>query len=191
MLEAVNLSKSFDGKQVICNFSTMLEKGRRYSLMGPSGCGKTTLLRLLMGLIKPDGGSVHLPAGARLSAVFQEDRLLEQMTAAANVALVSQASQQEIEMLLMELGIGRESLSAPVSTFSGGMKRRVALCRALLAEYDVLFLDEPYKGLDEQTRENVMRIVNERTRGKTVLLVTHDRDEAEGYEPLVITQKPS
>ena len=66
-----------------------------------------------------------------------------------------------------------------------------ALVAALLAEYDVLFLDEPYKGLDEQTRENVMRIVNERARGKTVLLVTHDRDEAEGYEPLVITQKPS
>lgn len=187
MLEAVNVSKSFEGKSVIRAFSAKLEKGRRYSLMGPSGCGKTTLLHLLMGLIKPDSGAVHMPGSTRLSAVFQEDRLLEQMTAQANVALVSPATQSEIEALLMELGIDRESLQSPVSTFSGGMKRRVALCRALLADYDVLFLDEPYKGLDKETRERVMRIVHERTQGKTVLLVTHDREETQGYEPIVIS----
>ena len=187
MLEAVNVSKSFEGKSVIRAFSAKLEKGRHYSLMGPSGCGKTTLLHLLMGLIKPDSGAVHMPGGTRLSAVFQEDRLLEQMTAQANVALVSPATQSEIAALLMELGIDRESLQSPVSTFSGGMKRRVALCRALLADYDVLFLDEPYKGLDKETRERVMRIVHERTQGKTVLLVTHDREETQGYEPIVIS----
>lgn len=184
MLEAVNLSKSFDGKAVLQSFSIRLETGGHYCLMGPSGCGKTTLLNLFMGLIKPDSGSVQMPAGTKLSAVFQEDRLLEQMTAAANVALVSPAPQKEIAALLQELGIDGESMSAPVSTFSGGMKRRVALCRALLAEYDVLFLDEPYKGLDEATRERVMNIVRQRTEGKTVLLVTHDHEETEGYTPI-------
>lgn len=183
MLEAVKLSKSFEGKQVISQFSHGFESGVHYCLMGSSGCGKTTLLNLLMGLVKPDSGKVKAD-GVRFSAVFQENRLLDQMTAAANVALVSQSSREEIETLLRELGIDDESLPQPVSTYSGGMKRRVALCRALLAEYDVLILDEPYKGLDEDTRAKVMRIVARCTQGKTVILVTHDREETEGYTPI-------
>lgn len=182
MLEAVNLQKSFDGKQVLSGFSVCFEDGGHYALMGPSGCGKTTLLNLLMGLQRPDGGEVRMPGGTKLSAVFQEDRLLKQMTAQANVALVSAASRNEIEALLMELGIDEESLLQPVGTYSGGMKRRVALCRALLAEFDVLFLDEPYKGLDVETRKRAMEIVERYTQGKTVVLVTHDREEAEGYQ---------
>ena len=66
------------------------------------------------------------------------------------------------------------------------MKRRVALARALLAEYDVLFLDEPYKGLDEETRSAVMAIVREYTQDKTVLLITHDKAETDGYTPLTL-----
>ena len=66
------------------------------------------------------------------------------------------------------------------------MKRRVALARALLAEYDVLFLDEPYKGLDEETRRSVIAIVQKYTKDKTVLLITHDKTETEGYIPLVL-----
>ena len=185
MLEAINVSKSFDGKSVISNFSQGFESGVHYCLMGPSGCGNTTLLNLLMGLVKPDSGKVKAD-GIRFSAVFQEDRLLEQMTAAANVALVSAASRETIDSLLHELGIDDESLPQPVSTYSGGMKRRVALCRALLADFDVLILDEPYKGLDEETRARVMRIVERYTEGRTVVLVTHDREEAEGFVPVEI-----
>ncbi len=184
MLEAIQLSKSFDGKPVLQNVSLRLEKGAHYALMGPSGCGKTTLVNLLLGLIKPDSGAVKRDSDLLMSAVFQEDRLLKQMTAAANVALVSKASGSEIEELLLQLGIPAESLPQPVSTYSGGMNRRVALARALLAEYDVLFLDEPYKGLDEETRGRVMEIVEKHTKGKTVLLITHDKDEAAGYVPL-------
>lgn len=186
MLEAIQLSKSFDGKPVLVSFSARLEKGRHYCLMGISGSGKTTLINLLLGLIRPDSGSIRRAPDLKMSAVFQEDRLLEQMTAAANVALVSKAPNSEIESLLLSLGITPESLPQPVSTYSGGMKRRVALARALLAEYDVLFLDEPYKGLDEETRCRVMQIVSERTTGKTVLLITHDKEETSGYIPLVL-----
>ena len=88
----------------------------------------------------------------------------------------------QAEKLLLALGIPAESLSQPVSAFSGGMKRRVALCRALLADYDVLTLDEPYKGLDEETRERVMRLVAAHTAGRTVILVTHAPEEAVGYD---------
>lgn len=186
MLEAIQLSKSFDGKPVLTGFCARLEKGRRYCLMGTSGSGKTTLVNLLLGLIKPDSGSIRRAPDLKMSAVFQEDRLLEQMIAAANVALVSKASGSEIEHLLLQLGIPPESLPQPVSAYSGGMKRRVALARALLADYDVLFLDEPYKGLDEETRSRVMEIVEQHTKGKTVLLITHDKEETAGYTPLVL-----
>lgn len=182
MLEAVKLCKAFDGRPVIQDFSIRLRPGNRICLMGPSGSGKTTLLRLLMGLEKPDSGTLSIPRGARFSAVFQENRLLEQLTAESNAALVSTASRPEITALLNALGLDAKSLAQPVSTFSGGMKRRVALCRALLAPYDILCLDEPYKGLDEALRKQVMRVVGEHTRGKTVVLVTHDLREAEGYE---------
>ena len=186
MLEAVNITKAFDGQTVLNGFSARLEKGRHYCLMGASGSGKTTLINLLLGLIKPDSGSIRRAPDLKMSAVFQEDRLLEQMTAAANVALVSKAPAAQIEQLLLQLGIPAESLPQPVSAYSGGMKRRVALARALLAEYDVLFLDEPYKGLDEETRQTVMQIVQACTRDKTVLLITHDKAETEGYIPLVL-----
>lgn len=186
MLETISLSKAFDGRPVLQNVNLHLEKGVHYVLMGPSGCGKTTLVNLLLGLIKPDSGAVKRAADLKMSAVFQEDRLLEQMTADANIALVSKASAAEIEHLLLSLGIPPESLKQPVSTYSGGMKRRVALARALLAEYDVLFLDEPYKGLDEETRKAVMQMVAAYTRNKTVLLITHDKEEADGYTPITL-----
>ena len=185
MLEAISVCKTFEGKQVLDQFSFRFEEGARYAVMGSSGSGKTTLLNLLMGLMKPDSGKIAND-GLRFSAVFQEDRLLRQMTAEANVALVSRASHSEIRSLLHRLGIDDESLPQPVSTYSGGMKRRVALCRALLADYDVLLLDEPYKGLDEDTREQVMQLVNEYTQNKTVILVTHDREEAEGYQLITL-----
>lgn len=182
MLEAVNVSKAYDGRPVIRDFSARFVPGSHTCLMGPSGCGKTTLLRLLMGLEAPDSGQIRIPEGTRFSAVFQEDRLLNRLTAAANVRLAARASIAQAAELLLELGIPPEILSQPVSTFSGGMKRRVALCRALLTEYDVLTLDEPYKGLDEDTRARVMRLVDVRTRGRTVILVTHAAEEAAGYD---------
>ena len=184
MLEAVNVSKAFDGRPVIRDFSARFAPGSRTCLIGPSGCGKTTLLRLLMGLETPDGGQIRIPKGTRFSAVFQEDRLLNRLPAAANVRLAARVPAAQAEELLLALGIPLESLSLPVSAFSGGMKRRVALCRALLADYDALMLDEPYKGLDETTRAQVMRLVAQHTRGRTVVLVTHDPAEAAGYETI-------
>lgn len=182
MIQIQGLCKAFDGKKVLNHFDLHLEAGQRYALMGPSGSGKTTLLNLLMGLEKPDAGQVNMPDGLKISAVFQENRLLEGMTAAANIRLVAAVPTQRIHQVLLSLGIEKDSLPQPIRTYSGGMKRRVAIARALLSDYDLLLLDEPYKGLDEETRQQVIGVVKEMTEGKTVLMVTHDPEDTKEHQ---------
>lgn len=173
-----NVSKTYGEKQVFRDFSHTFPEGELTCVMGPSGCGKTTLLSLLLGLEEPDTGEIQGMEGRKKSAVFQEDRLCENTGAVSNIRLVNpNLSKEEAEGMLRDLGLG-DSLRQPVRTLSGGMKRRVAILRALAAEYDVLFLDEPFKGLDETTKALVMEYFLQKTRGKTVILVTHDRGEA-------------
>ena len=173
-----HLSKSFGAKRVLRDFSAFFGEGETTCVMGPSGCGKTTLLFLLMGLLEPDTGTI---AGVplRKSAVFQEDRLCETFTAVANVRMTcpTGVSRETTVRHLTEIGLD-DSLSLPVSELSGGMRRRVAIVRAVLAGGDVLFFDEPFKGLDAELKRHVIRYVTENTKGKTVIVVTHDEDEA-------------
>lgn len=178
-IEVKGLSKAFGEKNVLKDFSHRFPEGKTTCIMGPSGCGKTTLLRLLMGLEAPDSGEILGMDGRKISAVFQEDRLCEAICAASNLRLVSPAlSRQKAEQALSALGLSG-SLRQPVRELSGGMKRRVALLRALLADYDILLADEPFQGLDQNTRQQAMEYFRESTAGKTVILVTHQRDEAE------------
>ena len=177
-IELREVSKAFGYKQVLQGFSHTFPQGKLTCVMGPSGCGKTTLLSLLLGLERPDSGEIRGMEGQRLSAVFQEDRLCENAGAVSNIRLVNPAlSKAAAEDMLEELGLG-DSLRQPVRTLSGGMKRRVAILRALAAEYDVLLCDEPFKGLDEATKAQVMDYFLGKTQGKTVILVTHDPGEA-------------
>ena len=173
------LSKAFDGKQVLRDFSAVLPAGQVTGLMAPSGAGKTTLLRILMGLEMPDRGTITGLQGLRLSAVFQEDRLCENLNLISNLRLVTPTlSQSATEEALTAVGL-TDCLHQPVRELSGGMRRRVAILRALLAEYDLLFLDEPFKGLDRETKEVVMADTRRRCDGRTVLFVTHDPTELE------------
>ncbi len=172
------LTKSYGEKLALPPFSCTVKPGEIVCLLGQSGCGKTTLLRLLLGLEPPTGGAVSgLPD--RISAVFQEDRLCPAFSAVTNVSLAlgRQASKAEIVALLTDLGLG-DALTKPVRELSGGMQRRVAIARSLLMPADLYLMDEPFKGLDEDTRQQVMDAVLARTRGKTLLLVTHDPEEA-------------
>ncbi|MDO4267834.1 MAG: ABC transporter ATP-binding protein [Eubacteriales bacterium] len=175
-----NLSKSYGSLTVWERWSLTLPSGRAYCLMGPSGSGKTTLLRILLGLEQPDAGSVNLSElPGPVVAVFQENRLCESFSALDNVLLAAgpdlsrQAAFQELCRLLPW-----ESILRPVSTLSGGMKRRVAIVRALLAPSCAIVMDEPFTGLDEDTKHTVIAYIKEKTAGKLLLAATHQEEDA-------------
>lgn len=173
-LTADALTVRFGTHTVLESFSHRFEPGVT-CILGPSGCGKTTLLRTLMGLIVPDEGQVRcdLP-DPKKSVLFQENRLCENMSALSNLRFVCPArTKREMEQALSQAGLA-ESLYLPVKNLSGGMQRRVALTRALLADFNLLFLDEPFTGLDAQTRDRLLPLIAQYADGKTVLLVTHD-----------------
>lgn len=150
-------------------------------IMGKSGIGKTTLLAVLMGLVKADEGAVTEMEHKKISAIFQENRLFENLDAVTNIRITTGKSDAEIERFLQKMEL-KDIIGKPVSEYSGGMKRRVAIARALLAEYDILFMDEPLQGLDACTKEKVALMIKEQTNGKTVLFVTHEEKEAEFFQ---------
>lgn len=170
---------SFDGKRVIDGFSLDIPAGASICLQGPSGCGKTTLLNVMMGLIKPDSGLISGNHGVRLGVVFQEDRLIEHMSALENLLLVTEgrSKRREAEKALDALGLFDLRNNA-VQPFSGGQKRRVAIARAMISRANLLLLDEPFKGLDKDTRMTTADYIREHTDGAALVVVTHDRDEA-------------
>ncbi len=180
-----DLHKSYGGLRVLDGLSLSLESGRIYCLMGPSGSGKTTLLRILMGLEQADRGEIlwdgHGPSAAatpRFSAVFQEDRLCEAFTPVENVMMVTgrRFTKAQVRAELCRL-LPQESLVRPAATLSGGMKRRTAICRALLAPFDVLLMDEPFTGLDDATRQTVITYIREKTAGRLTLISTHQEED--------------
>ena len=180
-----SLSKSYGEKTVFSSLSLTIPLGSVTCLMGPSGCGKTTLAFLLAGLIAPDGGEI-VGVPEKKAFVFQEDRLAEEFSALSNVRFVLPGRDRgRAKEILARLGLGEE-LSRPVRAFSGGMKRRVALVRALAYDADVCFLDEPFKGLDGESREQALRCTLEMTAGKTVIFITHDPEEAKALGGRVI-----
>jgi len=167
--------KSYGQSVVIDRLDLTLPSEGIICLTGPSGCGKTTLIRLVTGLEKQDAGIISGVEGKTFSIVFQEDRLLPWLTAAENLDLVLHKSVSNRYLDLVQLG--EDSHKYP-GELSGGMRRRVALARALAYESDVLVLDEPFKGLDENLRESMIELVRNERRNRLVYLITHDAYEA-------------
>ncbi len=184
-MEVRNLYKTYGENRVFQNFSAIFPEGRATAIMGASGSGKTTLLRILMGLESCDSGEI-LGVPGKISAVFQEDRLPEGFSAVACVKMVTgrRVPDSVIEESFSSIGLEGHT-DRPVRELSGGMKRRVAVVRAILADFDALFLDEALKGLDGENRGAVLRYILENTKGKTVLAVTHDLAEAEAFGNII------
>lgn len=187
-IKVKNINKSFNGQHVLSDLNFTFPNGKINCIMGASGIGKTTLAYILMGLLKADSGEVDGLQGKKISAVFQEDRLIEHWDAVKNILLVCQpnVTKEIVHENLKEIGL-TDYEGKPVEVLSGGMRRRVAVVRASLADYDILIMDEPFKGLDENLKKRVINYIKEKTKGKTVLIITHEKEEVSLLDANVIT----
>lgn len=182
-----DVTRRFGERTVLDGLNLALAPGRVTALMGPNASGKTTVARLVLGLDSPDSGHVLGREGLRFTAVFQEDRLCEHLTAPENLALVLERSDRaEIADALRDVGLDAEAVTKPVRELSGGQRRRVAIARALVGESDLVVLDEPFTGIDVETKPALLAYVKRRLAGRTALLVTHDRSEAKQLNATIV-----
>ena len=179
MITIDRLTLSYGSQQVLKDCSLRVEAGSRVALMGPSGCGKTSLINVIAGLLTPDSGKVSV--NGKVSYVFQEPALFPWLTAVDNINVVLSDGPETLpraEQLLEAVGLSDCRDKYP-HQLSGGQKQRIAICRALAYGGDILLLDEPLKGLDADTRDQVSALLRQEWTGKTLLLVTHDPSEAQ------------
>ena len=179
MIHLDDLSLAYGDEPVLEHVSLHIPAGTHAALMGPSGCGKTSLIRLAAGLISPTGGSVSVNTD-RISFVFQEPRLLPSRSALQNVNAVlgdRRDTLPQAKEWLELVGLGDAADKRP-QDLSGGMRQRVNIARALAWQGELLLLDEPFSGVDEDRKAALIELIAEHARGRTLLLATHDAAEA-------------
>lgn len=199
MIRFENLSKTFDGKQVLQGVSLTINRGDRVGLTGVSGSGKTTLLRLIAGLEVPDSGDIYIDGQLASSAgriilaphlrncglVFQASALWPHMTVMQNILFGIKASRRAevLPDILARVGITHLAKRMP-DTLSGGEKRRVAIARMLAAAPAILLMDEPLTNLDGKTKSEMAELLENTLRDSdtTLVYVTHDITEISGFQ---------
>ncbi|SRR5579883_2801995 len=192
MIEAADLRRSFGAKEAVAGISFSARRGEIFGLLGPNGAGKTTTIRMLTGQIDPSGGGARV-AGcdvvkeraqlkARIGVVFEEQNLYERLSARLNLEFscwLYGVEKRRVDEVLSLVRL-RDRAKDPVRTFSNGMKQRLMIARALLHQPQVLFLDEPSRGLDPISAREVRETVEQlRQEGTTILLTTHLMEEAD------------
>lgn len=179
MLTIRNLQKRFDALPVLEGLDLDVREGEVVAVVGPSGCGKTTLLNIIAGFVRADGGTVDV-AGGRVGYVFQEDRLLPWRTVAENIGLVRERFDRvEVERLTRLIGLDGFESYYPAA-LSGGMRQRCSIARAYHFRPDLLLMDEPFKSLDHNLRFEMLDVLMNvgRERRSSILFITHVLDEA-------------
>ncbi len=199
-LLAKDLEMVFDGKQTLNKVSFDVRNGEFLSILGPSGCGKTTILRILIGLLKPVGGTIikdgaditHLPPAARgMGIVFQNYALFENMTVLQNVEYAlkirkenkSAAARKQVReralAMIEQMGLSEHADKLP-SMLSGGQQQRVAIARTMVLNPDIILFDEPMSALDVETRLSLRAELKriQKEFGTTMIYITHDQEEA-------------
>ncbi|MBR6612066.1 MAG: ABC transporter ATP-binding protein, partial [Campylobacter sp.] len=147
ILEVKNLYYSLSQRAIIEDFNLIVNPGEILTLFGPSGCGKSTFLKLVSGILRPNGGKINL--NSKIAYMFQEHRLFENLSAYENIALVMQKEDSKwIYEMLNELGITSLDAKRYPAELSGGMRARVAFVRTMAANARLILLDEPFSGLD-------------------------------------------
>jgi len=192
VIEVKNLVKDFGGRRVLNGISFEVEKGEVFGYLGPNGAGKTTTLRIILGLLNPTSGEAMVmgknlaeddEARKKIGVVLENDGLYEDLSAYDNLEYYAQLydvsnRKEKIEDLLRFVGLyGRNER---VGFFSKGMRRKLAIARAIINDPEVLFLDEPSAGLDPEAQRMVRNLILELSKeGKTVFLNSHDLDEVQ------------
>lgn len=197
MIEVNNISKSFDDKKVLHNIDAVFEKGKVNMIIGASGTGKSVLLKCIVGLIRPDAGTVtfngrdfanasleiQTEVRREMGMLFQGGALFDSQTVEQNVmfplnVLTKQSYEEKIERVnfcLERVGLENVNLKMP-SEISGGMKKRVGIARAIVTRPNYLFCDEPNSGLDPQTSIRIDNLIKDITDEyeMTTVVVSHD-----------------
>jgi lipooligosaccharide transport system ATP-binding protein len=196
MIVARDLVKRFGDLDAVRGVSFQVERGRCIGLLGPNGAGKTTIMRMIVGQSTVTAGELHVfgeppyrlsrETKARIGLVPQADNLDPDVSVSENLEIYGRYFGLSEDMIAARvpdlLGFMRleEKADARVSQLSGGMKRRLVIARALIAEPEVVILDEPTTGLDPQARVMIWKqLLDLKARGKTMLLTTHYMDEAQ------------
>ena len=179
IVKAKNLYFSYGDQPVLKNVSIELTGDQPVVLLGGSGMGKTTLLRILAGLMKADSGSIEgIDKNTRIAVMYQEDRLFLHLTVYKNLKLIRPGvTREEAVGLLAQLNLDAAVLDLLPRELSGGMRRRIALARALFFEADVVLMDEPFQGLDVDTRRMALTAVKQWTQGRPTLLISHEPED--------------
>ncbi len=173
MLKLEQLTLRYGKQTVLDGVSFEFLTGGVTGIVGASGIGKSSLLHTIAGLKVPNGGKIH-SSHERLSYIFQEPRLFPWMTALENITAVGADEETAMRYLRILFDDADEVAKKHPHELSGGMKQRISIARALAYAPDLLLLDEPFRGLDVETKERVFHLILEETKQKTLLLVTHD-----------------
>ncbi len=186
MIAFADVIKSFGDRRVLNGMTLDMAERGITCLLGASGCGKSTALRVTAGLIAPDAGSLHIPAGS-CGVVFQDSRLLPWLTTEENLALALPSAQRGAEAALRVAQVLREVALDPRETgrlfpreLSGGMAQRAGIARAMLRNPRILMMDEPFASLDAMTRSDLQLMLKTLVEEQDMacLFVTHDMEEA-------------
>jgi ABC-2 type transport system ATP-binding protein len=191
-IEAENLTRTFAGHRAVDGISFAVAEGEVFGLLGPNGAGKTTTIRLLTGQLRPTAGRAQV-AGCdvdserarlkpRIGVVFEQQNLYERMSGEENLRFSAQlyrVDRRRVTEVLAQVGLA-EQAAKRVQRYSNGMKQRLLIARALLHQPQVLFLDEPTKGLDPTVAREIRTLVaGLADQGVTVFLTTHYMEEAD------------
>lgn len=183
-----NLNFSYGGAKVLSDFSASFPEKGSVAVAGVSGVGKTTLLRIIAGLEKNYSGTLKGFENNTFSISFQSPRLLPWLSARENIACVLTGSHKnrlaEADAWLEKLDMADFSDKRP-DKLSGGQQQRVSLARAFAKDCDVLILDEPTTGLDENLRDRVLRLIAEESEKRLVIYVTHGEAEKNAADAVI------
>ena len=178
-IQLENICKSVSGQQILKDINWQIASEDCWLLTGPSGSGKTMLLRLILGLEKPDSGSVNLLgdykyANVNAGVVFQEDRLCEQFSAVENVAMVNERLSETVAAEELSRFLPQDRQTVPVCELNETERRLVVMIRALIIPSDLLLLDEVLRGMDEPLRTKVISYIRDKAGHKGIVFVQRD-----------------